>query len=81
MHPSMLSPSIACSIESAENEAQVEAFLQRHPKFVTEAPPEGLLPQECLSEDGRLTMLPHVHGTDGAFAVRLRRRDAGAVAA
>lgn len=54
---------------------QVSAFLARHGgEFVLEpAPAEARLPADCLSANGSLTMLPHVHGTDGAFAARLRR--------
>ncbi|KAL4439840.1 hypothetical protein ABPG75_002841 [Micractinium tetrahymenae] len=64
-----------CSIERAENEDQVAAFLARHDGvFALQPPPAAAgLPADCLSGDGCLTMLPHVHGTDGAFAARLRR--------
>jgi 16S rRNA (cytosine967-C5)-methyltransferase len=60
-----------CSLEPEENEEQVQAFLERHPDF-EEAPPSGPagLP---LDGRGRLVVLPHVHGYDGAFAARLRR--------
>lgn len=59
---------------------QVAAFLARHGgSFVLEPPPAAArLPAECLSPDGCLTMLPHVHKTDGAFAARLRRVDGSA---
>ncbi|KAL4423617.1 hypothetical protein ABPG77_009204 [Micractinium sp. CCAP 211/92] len=71
-----------CSIERAENEDQVAAFLARHSEFVLEPPPTAArLPAECLSSDGYLTMLPHVHKTDGAFAARLRRVGPGAASA
>lgn len=49
------------------------AFLERHPEYAGEAVPAGAVPTECLSPAGHLAMLPHVHGTDGAFAARLRR--------
>lgn len=63
-----------CSIEGEENGALVAAFLERHPEFSVEAPgPESGIPEECLGPDGTLRMLPHVHGTDGAFAARLRK--------
>lgn len=64
-----------CSLEAAENQKQVAAFLQRHPDYSIEAPPPSAdLPPQCLSPEGFLTMLPHVHATDGAFAARLRRQ-------
>ncbi|HEX5580195.1 MAG TPA: RsmB/NOP family class I SAM-dependent RNA methyltransferase, partial [Gemmatimonadaceae bacterium] len=61
-----------CSIEPEENDAQVDAFLARHPEFTLVPPPEGAVPDEVL-DGGRLRVLPHRHGTDGAFAARLRR--------
>jgi 16S rRNA (cytosine967-C5)-methyltransferase len=61
-----------CSIEPEENDGPVDAFLAAHPEFVLEAPPEGAVPTSVL-DNGRLRVLPHVHGVDGAFAARLRR--------
>ena len=60
-----------CSLEPEENEEQVARFLGAHPDFRRE--PSRAVPAECLSEAGDLTLLPHRHGTDGAFAARLRR--------
>jgi len=37
-----------------------------------EPPPEGTVPAAVL-DAGRLRVLPQRHGTDGAFAARLRR--------
>jgi 16S rRNA (cytosine967-C5)-methyltransferase len=62
-----------CSLEPEENDVQVEAFLAQDPRFVREPPPSGLVPDELLSPAGDLALLPHQHGTDGAFAARLRR--------
>ncbi|HEY3133018.1 MAG TPA: 16S rRNA (cytosine(967)-C(5))-methyltransferase RsmB [Gemmatimonadaceae bacterium] len=61
-----------CSLEPEENEAQVDSFLSENPNFVLEPPPEGTVPPELL-DGGRLSVLPQRHGTDGAFAARLRR--------
>ncbi len=61
-----------CSLEPEENDAQVEVFLAEHPDWTLEPPPDGAVPPEVL-DAGRLRVLPHHHGTDGAFAVRLRR--------
>jgi 16S rRNA (cytosine967-C5)-methyltransferase len=61
-----------CSLEPEENDAQVEAFLAEHPDWTLEPPPEGSVPAGVL-DAGRLRVLPHKHGTDGAFAARLRR--------
>ena len=61
-----------CSLETEENDAQVESFLAEHPEFTLEPPPDGAVPDEVL-DAGRLRVLPQRHGTDGAFAARLRR--------
>jgi 16S rRNA (cytosine967-C5)-methyltransferase len=61
-----------CSLEPEENDMQVETFLSDHPEFALEPPPEGAVPQAVL-DAGRLRVLPHKHGIDGAFAARLRR--------
>ena len=49
------------------------AFLKRHPEFEREAPAD--FPPALLSPAGDLTVLPHRHGMDGAYAARLRRLD------
>ncbi len=61
-----------CSLEPEENEEQVARFLSAHPEFRRE--PSTTVPAECLSGDGDLVLLPQRHGTDGAFAARLRRQ-------
>lgn len=64
-----------CSLEDEENDGQVDAFLARHAGFeVDRARVEGDDSAADIDADGRLRLLPHVHGFDGAFAVRLRRR-------
>ncbi len=60
-----------CSLEPEENEEQVARFLETHTEFARE--PSHTVPDECLSDLGDLTLLPQRHGTDGAFAARLRR--------
>jgi 16S rRNA (cytosine967-C5)-methyltransferase len=61
-----------CSLETEENDAQVESFLSDSPEWRLEPPPEGAVPAAVL-DAGRLRVLPQRHGTDGAFAARLRR--------
>ena len=60
-----------CSIEPEENERQVDRFLTTHPEFVRERPAGA--DAAWLSPAGDLVLLPQVHGTDGAYAARLRR--------
>jgi 16S rRNA (cytosine967-C5)-methyltransferase len=61
-----------CSLEQEENDAQVESFLGEHPEFTLEPPPAGTVPATII-DAGRLRVLPHSHGADGAFAARLRK--------
>ena len=63
-----------CSLEPEENDVQIETFLDEHPHFKLEPPPEGTVPASTL-DAGRLRVLPQKHGTDGAFAARLRRSE------
>jgi len=63
-----------CSLETEENDAQIESFLSDNPDWRLEPPPEGAVPAAVL-DAGRLRVLPQRHGTDGAFAARLRRSD------
>lgn len=61
-----------CSVEPEENDENIDSFLVSHPEFVLEPPPAGVVPQDTLDK-GRLRILPQRHGSDGAFAARLRR--------
>jgi 16S rRNA (cytosine967-C5)-methyltransferase len=61
-----------CSLETEENDAQVERFLAERREWRLEPPPEAAVPVSVL-DAGRLRVLPQKHGTDGAFAARLRR--------
>ncbi|MFL5505210.1 MAG: 16S rRNA (cytosine(967)-C(5))-methyltransferase RsmB [Gemmatimonadaceae bacterium] len=61
-----------CSLEPEENDAQVDSFLAENLNWILEPPPEGSVAPDLL-DGGRLRVLPHRHGTDGAFAARLRR--------
>ena len=65
-----------CSLETEENDAQIESFLSDNPQWRLEPPPEGAVPAAVL-DAGRLRVLPQRHGTDGAFAARLRRAESG----
>jgi len=63
-----------CSLEPEEGEAQVEAFLVRHPEFAL-APigaGEGGAPEASLTPRGTLRLLPHHRegGQDGFFVAR-----------
>lgn len=61
-----------CSLEPEENEVQIDEFLARDGRFQRDP---GVAPAGLLSPAGDLHLLPHRHGTDGAFAARLKRTD------
>jgi 16S rRNA (cytosine967-C5)-methyltransferase len=61
-----------CSLEPEENDEQVEKFLAANPSWQLESPPDDAVPEEVM-DNGTLRVLPQRHGTDGAFAARLRR--------
>jgi 16S rRNA (cytosine967-C5)-methyltransferase len=65
-----------CSTEPEETQAILDAFLKERTDFAI----DGTLPDfpnsltALLDEQGILRTAPHRHGTDGFFAVRLRRQ-------
>jgi 16S rRNA (cytosine967-C5)-methyltransferase len=61
-----------CSFEPEETTDLVERFLRTNPSFMIETA-AGVLPDEVVDENGFMSVLPHVHGCDGAFAARFRR--------
>lgn len=62
-----------CSIEPEENWEQIQKFLGKYDNFELE-PLDEFLPEEVLAEGGlAYQTLPHIHGCDGHFGVRLKR--------
>ena len=61
-----------CTILQEENELIVKAFLARHPEF--EAVPFAH-PICGVRPEGWVTLLPHLHQTDGFFIAKLRRKE------
>ncbi len=62
-----------CSFEPEECERQVRAFLARHPGWRVDRPGPGI-PAAAVTSEGYMRVLSDEWGTDGVFAVRLRRR-------
>lgn len=62
-----------CSLEPEENWGIVSYFLSRRDDFYLE-PADRYLEKELVSQQGCLETFPNVHGIDGAFAARLKRK-------
>jgi 16S rRNA (cytosine967-C5)-methyltransferase len=62
-----------CSMEPEETDDVVRRFLEGRPDLVIDNA-AGLLPEEVTTKEGTMRTFPHVHGVDGAFAARFRRR-------
>jgi 16S rRNA (cytosine967-C5)-methyltransferase len=63
-----------CTLTDEENEAIVAELLRRDPAFGVDDPRPLLPPatHPLIGTDGALRTLPHRHGLDGFYAVRLR---------
>ena len=63
-----------CTIERAENQSVVEAFLAANKEFVLEKTGSFLPCHGSHSEDGMVQLYPQRDGTDGFFIARMKRR-------
>ncbi len=61
-----------CTLRRSENQKIVFRFLTAHPEFSLD--PIALPGVKSAVEDGMLTMMPQLGGTDGFFVARLRRK-------
>ena len=60
-----------CSLEPEENDEVIRGFLDRSSAWTVDPPAEFPVAPDAA---GFVRCLPHVHGTDGFTAIRLRRR-------
>ncbi len=58
-----------CTLTEAENEGITDAFLAAHPEFSY----EGFSAGDISAAEGHITLLPHIHGTDGFYIAKLRK--------
>jgi 16S rRNA (cytosine967-C5)-methyltransferase len=61
-----------CTVTEEEGPQRVEAFLKRHPDFVRDVSGMEALAR-VIDAEGAVRTWPHVHGTDGFYAVKLLR--------
>lgn len=59
-----------CTLLRRENDEIVDGFLANHPDFS----PEPFDLPHLGTQPGRATFWPHIHGTDGFFTAKLRRK-------
>ncbi len=62
-----------CTLEPEETTRQIEWFLEKYPEFYLSTDCETI-PGTFLSEDKYFISFPFLHGIDGAFAVKLKKR-------
>lgn len=58
-----------CTVLPCENSDVVDRFLAEHAEFV----PQDFTVGDLCSTDGRLSLYPDTHGTDGFFIAKMRR--------
>lgn len=59
-----------CTLNEAENGGVCREFLKNHPEYQ----PQDFAFGDLCSQNGQLTLLPHIHHTDGFFIARFRRK-------
>ena len=63
-----------CSVLKEENEAQIWAFLEKHPEFELLPLPQTVPERFRQYETTGLQMLEHRDGTEGFYICRMRRK-------
>ncbi|MEO8664559.1 MAG: 16S rRNA (cytosine(967)-C(5))-methyltransferase RsmB [Ignavibacteria bacterium] len=63
-----------CTVEKEENIDVVKMFLSAHEDFSIDDA-KNYVNEKAVNKDGCIELFPHVHGIDGAFSVRLVRKN------
>jgi 16S rRNA (cytosine967-C5)-methyltransferase len=63
-----------CTLEREENEAVINDFIA-HSNFSVAAADKQKIPAVFITAEGMVRTFPHLHGMDGAFAVKLKKRN------
>ena len=61
-----------CSMEPEENLKVIEQFLNLNSDFVIDKIPNSI-PEHWIKDQVSLNILPHLHGIDGVFAMRMKK--------
>lgn len=60
-----------CTLNPSENEEITDKFIKAHSEFAY----EPIFFGDLSSENGKLTLLPNIHGTDGFYIALIKRMD------
>jgi 16S rRNA (cytosine967-C5)-methyltransferase len=60
-----------CTLNPAENGEVTDKFIEAHPEFSYESFKVG----ELSADEGKITLYPHIHGTDGFYIALMRKSD------
>ena len=63
-----------CTIEPEENFGIIRSFLEHHPEFTVDSATQ-FVHQSLVNSDGYVETLPHKHGMDGSFSIRLKKSE------
>jgi len=66
-----------CTVLEEENRCIVDAFLAAHGEFEVEDAGR-FVPADCVSPSGAVETWPDTHGSDGSFAVRMKKMEPSA---
>jgi 16S rRNA (cytosine967-C5)-methyltransferase len=63
-----------CTVLEEENRGILDAFLASHREFQVEDAGR-FAPRDCVAPAGTIETWPDIHGSDGSFAVRMKKTE------